>query len=228
MDHETSIKTQAAERYLLGELPPPEREAFEQHYFDCSECAESVRLGFQFSENAREVFRDESRLAFRPAQAGFRSWLAWLRPAYLVPAAACLTIALAVYQNAVEIPALRARVGRLERPMVLSSVLLAPSSRAAVPSIAVSSASPFFQLTLAVSAVRPAGRYECILRSGSGKTLWAGPVATLDPDTNVSVLIPTAAVSDGYYEAVLAGVTGQNVSELDHYRFAVRRESKGK
>ncbi len=43
MEHKTAIKTLAAERYLLGEMPDEERDEFEAHYFTCTECAEEVR-----------------------------------------------------------------------------------------------------------------------------------------------------------------------------------------
>ncbi|HXH41588.1 MAG TPA: zf-HC2 domain-containing protein [Thermoanaerobaculia bacterium] len=33
----------AAERYVLGELEPAERDAFEEHFFDCVECSGDVR-----------------------------------------------------------------------------------------------------------------------------------------------------------------------------------------
>ncbi len=223
MDHEMSMRTQAAERYLLGELPPAERDAFEQHYFDCQECAESVRLGFQFSENARSVFREEARRTNRQEPSKAAGWFAWLRPGFLVPATACL-LAVAAYQNALQIPALRARITGLEKPLVLSAVVLTPSSRSAIPAVTLASSAPFLQLTLAVGAVRPAERYEWRLRSESGKIISALPMAKLDPGSNITVLFPARSLSAGAYDAVLAGITGENVSELEHYRFAVRRE----
>ncbi len=223
MDHETSIKSHAAEKYLLGELSPNEREAFEQHYFDCSECAESVRLGFQFGENARAEFAEQARKAEWEQPVKSRSWLDWFRPVFLVPATAVLTLAL-VYQNAVQIPGLRARLSRMETPLVLSSMVMAPSSRASVPVIEVPASAGFTQLTLGVGPVRGAERYECMLRSESGKTIWTLPITKLEPDSNVNVLIPTSTLESGYYDAVLAGVTGQNVTEFEHYRFAVHRK----
>ncbi len=223
MDHEMSIKTQAAERYLLGELPPGEREAFEQHYFDCSECADHVRLAFQLGENARAVFAEEARRPTQERASGFSNWLAWFRPVFLVPATACL-VAFMVYQNAAQIPALRARVTLVEKPLVVSSVLLAPSARAAVPTVAVAKRAPFFQLSLAVGAVRSADRFEFVLRSDSGKMLWTLPVSRVEPDSNVTLLIPTAGVPDGYYDSVLVAITGNHAADLDHYRFAVRRQ----
>lgn len=226
MDHETSIKTQAAEEYLLGKLQPDERDAFEQHFFECAECAEDVRLGFQFSENAKAVFRQEPTQVREPARPARRTdWFAWIRPAVLAPMAAGLAIAtFSGYQNMVQIPALRTRVEQLQRPQVLSTMVLAPSSRSSVPAIAISPDAQFFQLSLAIGPVAPAQRYQCDLRSASRKLIATVPVSKLDPDGNLTLLVPTAGLSDGYYDAVLVGLTGGTSTELDHYRFAVRRK----
>src|SRR6266850_400112 len=43
MDHQKAIDTMAAERYILGELNLDERDAFEEHFFDCPRCSISVR-----------------------------------------------------------------------------------------------------------------------------------------------------------------------------------------
>src|SRR5437762_5363827 len=42
MTHEEAIQEQATERYMLGHLPPNERDAFEEHYFGCAVCADDV------------------------------------------------------------------------------------------------------------------------------------------------------------------------------------------
>jgi hypothetical protein len=225
MDHEISVKTQAAEKYLLGELRPAEREAFEQHFFECWECAEDVRLGFEFSENAKAVFRQEPHRRYQNTPVTRRDWFAWIRPGMLAPVAASLALAaFSGYQNVIEIPALRAHVGQLQRPQLLSSTVLAPSSRSSVPSIVISPAADFFQLSLAIGPVAPAERYQCDLRSDAGKSIATVPVSKLDPDADLMLLIPTAGLPGGYYEMVLVGVTGGVARELEHYRFAVRRE----
>ncbi len=225
MDHETCVKTLAAEKYLLGELLSPEREGFEQHFFECPECAENVRLGFQFGENARIVFREESA---RPVSklalwTSLRSWLASLQPRMLVPVGACIAVAMfSGYQNVVQIPDLRARMGQLGRPQVLSTALLAPSSRSTPPSIAVPPGAQFVQLSLATGAVVPAAHYQCELRAASGKSVTTLPVPSLDPDANLNLLIPVSSLLSGDYEAILSGVTGSTVTPLEHYRFTIR------
>jgi hypothetical protein len=226
MDHETSISTLAAEKYILGELLPSEREQFEQHFFECPECAESVRVGFQFGESARIVFGQDAGPVAVPAYRGrLRDWFAMTRLVMLAPTAVCTAIlAFSGYQNTVQIPALRAQVEQLARPQVLSSALLAPSSRGSVQSITISPTAHFFQLSLAVGGIAPAERYECELRADSGKSITRLPIPKLDPDANLQLLIPTADLSDGDYEAVLSGITGGTPGELEQYRFAVSRK----
>ena len=53
MDHEYAIEHHSIEQYLLGEMNGHDREAFEEHYFSCPECAEAVRTGVYFADNAR-------------------------------------------------------------------------------------------------------------------------------------------------------------------------------
>ncbi len=42
MTHLEALASLATERYLLGEMREAERQAFEQHYFDCALCAANV------------------------------------------------------------------------------------------------------------------------------------------------------------------------------------------
>lgn len=62
-DHQQAISSQAVERYLLGELASPLREAFEDHFFACPQCAEALRVGYALRENARALLRGEPHLA---------------------------------------------------------------------------------------------------------------------------------------------------------------------
>src|SRR5258708_4953787 len=125
MDHEQSIDSRAVESYLVGKLSPAEREEFEQHYFECAECAEEVRLGFQFSQNLKSVFHEEARE--RKNRFGRIKGGRWFAPIWTkAPLAACLAVAAFTgYQNAIEIPALRARTASLAAPRVLIPIVLA-------------------------------------------------------------------------------------------------------
>ena len=50
MDHNESIRLQAAVKYVLGELSPAQREEYEEHYFDCAECAVDIKALATFAD----------------------------------------------------------------------------------------------------------------------------------------------------------------------------------
>src|SRR5262249_33190040 len=45
IDHQQAIKDMLAERYLLGELADPDRDAYEAHLFECNTCFAQVKAG---------------------------------------------------------------------------------------------------------------------------------------------------------------------------------------
>jgi len=123
MDHNEAIRLQAAVKYVLGELSPAQREEYEEHYFDCAECAVDIKALATFADTTREVLRREreSQLAkdLVPARGG---WLSWLQPA-LVPACAMLLL-LVGYQNLVSIPHWKGLAGN-SAPLAVEAVQVA-------------------------------------------------------------------------------------------------------
>src|SRR5271170_5525493 len=109
MDHTTAARTMAVERYLLGEFDSEERDAFEEHFFSCDECAQEIKAGAALMKHGREIFAHEQAVE-RPAAARLKppkkEWLAWLRPAFAVPALAFM-LGIVVFQNLVQVPALQ-------------------------------------------------------------------------------------------------------------------------
>jgi len=95
MDHQEAVRLQAAEKYVLGELPADLREEYEEHFFDCAECAEDLKATVAFVSAAREVVREEpSSASFVPKELPARArWRSWFRPAILVPAMAAVVLA---------------------------------------------------------------------------------------------------------------------------------------
>ena len=113
MDHNEAIKEMAAERYLLNELTPELRDAFEEHAFDCPECALDLRAGSTFINIAKDelpglaaAFPASSQPEpTRPVKRRI-DWRSWLRPAFAIPAFAALLVVV-FYQNLATIPSLR-------------------------------------------------------------------------------------------------------------------------
>jgi len=96
MDHDSITKNQTTERYLLRELTETESDAFEEHYFDCQECAERVRCGTELMEYGREVAREGSFTPIVPVPPQPKYWTPALRVGML---AIMLGVGFAVYQT---------------------------------------------------------------------------------------------------------------------------------
>lgn len=104
MDHDEAVRLQAAVKYVLGELPQAERDSFEEHYFDCRECALDVKAAAALADNGRQVLRAEAVEVAAGRKAESKSgWLFWLRPAFAAPALLILLVVIG-YQNLVSLP----------------------------------------------------------------------------------------------------------------------------
>ncbi len=130
MDHDEAVRLQAAEKYLLGQLPKEQHAAYEEHYFDCFVCAEEIKATAAFMESARQVAReqmlqtiDAKRLT--PATPPKGGWFAWLKPAFAIPLMAALLLFIG-YQNGVTIPRLK---DSSSAPIISSSFQLLGSVR---------------------------------------------------------------------------------------------------
>ena len=110
MDHSEALRLKATERYLLNELDPEQLDQFEEHLFDCPECAVDVRAAAMFLEQAKNQLAPATNaIPTKETTAARSAWMAWLRPAFAVPVMALL-VAVIGYQNLVTYPALRQAV----------------------------------------------------------------------------------------------------------------------
>lgn len=135
MTHQQALDGQASERYLLDEMTEVERFEFEEHYFDCAECAEDVRLGDMIRQEAR---RAGPAMAANP-QSGrpavvLTSAKWWRRPMVAAPWAVAATLAMMVgYQSLVTVPGLRDTVA----PQSIEPVMLRGATRGAATTVVI-------------------------------------------------------------------------------------------
>ncbi|MGB7467272.1 MAG: hypothetical protein WBW14_30595, partial [Candidatus Acidiferrum sp.] len=99
MDHLEAKRLHAAEKYVLGELSADQRDAYEEHYFDCAECAEDVKATLTFVTAGREVFREEPAPVAPKELAPRSRWTSWLRPMIAIPAMAVLLLVIGYYSR---------------------------------------------------------------------------------------------------------------------------------
>lgn len=208
MKHEFATATHAVERYLIGDMPADERDAFEDHFFSCEICAEDLRVTARFIENARSVFEQQ---ALQRPRLSFADWLRskWLSPALIAAtAAACAVI---VFQNAVTIPALNA-------PRALPALTLDLTSRAAVPRL-----NPGDPLHFYVATSEPAGTGEvrAELSTEAGHVVRSGDVAAPAAQQPVDVYFP-GALSPGRYIITIRSLrNGQPGEQIARQSFEV-------
>jgi hypothetical protein len=130
MTHEQAVETMAAERYLLDEMSEIERYRFEEHFFECDECAESMRLGHQLRTDAGDLFSAGVRApAAAPTVAARAS--GWSRRTVLPWAAAAVLAIALVGQVRQSPPTADNEVASAHVPVVLR-----PASRGQLPHVA--------------------------------------------------------------------------------------------
>jgi hypothetical protein len=103
MDHYEAMYSQACEKYLLGELSPDLREAYEEHYFSCQECALHLRTTSQLLGATRQILAAQPATAATVTASPSAGWFAWLKPSIAFPVFAAFILFIG-YQNFVTIP----------------------------------------------------------------------------------------------------------------------------
>lgn len=187
MDHEVASKSQAVERYLLGEMPLEERDDFEEHYFTCHACAEDVRSGAALTRDLRRVLGEGIPPRSSP-------WLAWARWPVLVPACAAMFLAVVVgYQNLEVLPELKA-------PRAIgAAVILDGATRSGLPRV--SEGEPL-RFQMALDGQTPAGRLKVELDAAEGHKIESGDIPAPQPRQPLDVFFP-GSLEPGRYAVVV-------------------------
>jgi len=60
ISHEEAVQTLATEKYLLGELRPELRHQFEEHLFDCRQCAFDLWAAATFLAHAKVILSTDT------------------------------------------------------------------------------------------------------------------------------------------------------------------------
>ena len=237
MDHNEALQLQAAEKYILGQLSQVQREGYEEHYFDCAECAVDIKALATFADTTREVLRQEREKQFAkdlvPARGG---WLRWLQPA-LVPACAALLL-LVGYQNLVSIPRSKGLAAH-SAPLAVEAVQVATPQGLAVFSLLSSNrrgggAPAFhaktgesFALKVDITDTNPSASSSYLLRldDGSGATHALVMVSHEEARNTVFVEVP-AGFPAGKAQLVVLGVPqpgagARTVQEITSIPFVV-------
>jgi hypothetical protein len=226
MDHQQATQLTAVEKYLLDELTGEERDQFEEHFFDCQECATDLRATAGFVAAAKNEFKVNPV----PKPGGVRkgkSFFASFSPVLVwsVLAACLLVIA---YQYTVVYPRFKSEISRFTAPEILPSLsLVGGNSRGGQVPAATFEASHGFLLLFDIPTQDRFSSYACLLYSPSGSLSWRVEVpAQLARDT-VSIRVPSADRPSGEYTLTVQGNVDGKIQpggapvELARYRFTL-------
>jgi hypothetical protein len=211
MNHNQAIETKSPMRYVLGELAPADRDQFEEHLADCSNCMNEVWMATSFAANAKEVFRTEP---VKPARTPLLAWLQW-RPLPALGFSAALNIVLAAglgYGILHVYPGLRTQVAELNEPGAIDVVAVRGAVRDASASLQVVKASGPL-VVLSFDLPQHYQRYVYSIAGASGAVALAGEVSDTGTDT-LNLRVPTGRLAPGEYKTTVTGVNGIQHEEL--------------
>jgi hypothetical protein len=213
MDHDEAVLSQAVERYWLGELAPPKREEFEEHFFVCPLCAEALSLTEALEANVRAAATEKS------VQPRFRAWPSW------VPAiAAALLVGVVGFDRLVEIPGYRDQISALSAPQVVEPVVLHEAQRGAESStVIVSKTSPLYYVKFDVADPSGTG-YDCVVQTRGGVTVEEMKSVRPPRGGELSLRFDARKTPPGDYVLMLME-PGSRVPSHS-YPFSVRAESR--
>ena len=206
MDHKEAVRLQAAEKYVLGEFPPNLRDEYEEHFFDCAECAVDVKAIAAFVDVSREVLRAETeKLAEKKAAPAQGGWLNWFRPVIAVPAFAALLLVIG-YQSFVIIPKPPARPDSVASQILFSSHALRGVNTAGEESrtLSIRPDEAFF-LNFDFVPTHGFDNYIAQLEDAEGRVLLRSKIAGANANQEAHLPIPAGMLHPGKYVLAFYG-----------------------
>lgn len=212
MEHGEAMQSAAAERYILGELNAAEADSFEEHFFDCRECADEVRTGAAFLEGGRKLVRQEKEAPVPAPVISLterRERRAWL------PAAVAAVLLLGIGT-----PLIVQQVNDARPAIDIPSVhMLQASTRAAdgdIPSVRAGDI-----VYVDVLGEPSYARYELRVLDPKGQAFLTRPVTPEQVKNSLPLVL--RGWGPGTYELVIVGMdpAGQ-YAEISRHRFTVK------
>lgn len=254
MNHAEALQSQCTERYLLGEMSSEEQLEFEEHFFDCRECADDVKAAVAFTDNTRALLQQSEsqghELFGRPAPAegedtpsashthrssksdGGADLIPFLPrglqpPPALLAAAMLLILCGTAFQSLVVIPDLHRRLADAQSPQAVSWQFLSVS-RSSVPVVQLSSDHRWVGLRLSQSFERAFPHYRCELEDNDGRVVQSAVIPAPPKNEELSIILPTSGLPTGEYSLVLSGLESRSgpTAAPEISRYSLKLENK--
>jgi len=200
MDHEQAMKNLVAERYLLGELNESERDAYEEHLFNCSACFEQVSLGTEFIGHLKQSGAPETAPAVsaRPGfMAGFLAGFRQPAPALAFGLLLCVS-GFSAYQNSL--------ISHLKEPKLeLRYVLTGIAHGAGDSQLLQVTRNTSLSLSVEYTPKGEFVAYNARILSESGKVIGTFVVPGNQPGSTATVGLTAGDLAQGKYSIVITG-----------------------
>jgi len=207
MNHEDAMKSMATERYTLDEMEPAERDAFEEHFFECSRCADDVLDAAKVAAGVRSDGH-----AVVPMPMPVRSYR-WAIAASITILASGLG-----YQSLWVVPHLKAAQAKVAPASFGEVIALESASRGASDQVVKGvRADETVALTFPIETDEPQTFYVCNVVDDAGKTRASLTVPRSKASEPVLMAIAPHTLSGGHYKLVIRG--GER--EIAAYPFTV-------
>jgi hypothetical protein len=215
MDHEVVVRQKITEQYLLDELDSDARDEFEEHFFDCPDCAMDVRAGSSLVDHLKKVLAKtretkEEKDVYNPGyRSGARGWLGWLNPSFAAPVLALLLLVVG-YQNLVVYPGLRKAA---DRPQVLPWASVNTGTWGSGGPVLTAHPGEGFLLFVRVPPEDGYTNYTAELFNPSGVREWSLAIPASYGQDQWPLRVPPANREAGSYVLALRGVTSTGESK---------------
>jgi hypothetical protein len=221
MDHDQAVKSQVCEKYLLGELSQELRDAYEEHYFSCAECAMQLRSAAELIGASQQILARTPAIGAKVhAEPKREGWFKWLQPAIAIPMLASLLL-LVGYQNFVTIPHLKKTASPRVLPMF--SLISANTRGETAPEFVTQPDEPL-GLYVDVPVDATYSTYDIRLQDPNGKTI---PLRSLSyaEAQKTQVVVVNPGKTAGKYSLIIFGRAkseqGAATAELARLQFTV-------
>lgn len=215
MKHEDCVKSLMAEKYILGELSGVECDQFEQHFFECLECAGAVRTLLQLQDGTKAALlperafirsRESVEITSAPSKSSKLSkpnkWFAWWIRPQAAFAGALAAVAIAVvssYQNV--------QLRNQLHPQAIHSVLLQPATRGDMPTVGSTNIGTFVLLEADLPAA--SGTLTWRLQASDGRVAAEGTGPAPEAGLSFKVLVPGARLNATEYKLIVRSEVGK-------------------
>ena len=198
--HEEAIERDWTTQYVLGDLPEPERNRFEEHMFDCPACSDAVKRSYLLVRGAEVTLKHPifgaQQQAAEPVQKPRTVRPSWSLALHALPYAALVCLSLGTGFEYVALQKARS-------PQAVVAFAIPAQAKGGSHEIRLPESGGFVELELDLMDLAPQYQWE-IRSAGGDRTLMSGQ-ARQSPDTLIlKLILPADKLRPGRYEAAVA------------------------